>query len=147
MHSNQKRRDYCTLNPLFQELVDRGLASSCGEARRLVRAGWVFIDEDVATDEAMAVTSLTFIRVQPGMEFALSEGFEGCSGQKVDPLDAAEGFIVLLCSDILRELCTTGHLTPETYATLSDLAVGQGALKEMIEECRFGPVMNQKGRP
>ncbi len=146
MHSNQKRRGYCTPTPLFQELVDRGLALSCGEARRLVRAGRAFINEDVATDEAMTVTSLTPIRVMKGAEYVIPEGAESCGGQKVDPLDMAEEVISTLCCDILQDICTTGHLVPETYERVMDLAVGRGALAEMIGGCRFSPVVNQEGR-
>lgn len=68
MHSNQEGRFEYTRSPLFHELVRRGHAASFGEARRMVRARWVIVGQEIATDEAMLVGKLAMIRVRQAAE-------------------------------------------------------------------------------
>lgn len=150
MHSGQgKGSDHYSILPLFHELVRRGLAESYGDARRLVRSGRVSVNKGMVGDETMIVTNLTEINV--GMDaghrtFSIPEGYATRGGQQVDPLELAEEVISAFCSEILCEICTTGHLTLETYGQLSELAFTRGALAEMIGAHRFGPVVNQGDR-
>lgn len=68
----------------------------------------------------------------PHREIPLPEGAESRGGRKIDLLELAEEAVSQLCSDILREICTMGHLTTATYETVLELSIACGALVEMI---------------
>ncbi|MCE2563743.1 hypothetical protein [Komagataeibacter sp. FNDCF1] len=68
----------------------------------------------------------------PHREIFLPEGAGSLGGRKIDSLELAEEAVSLLCSDILREICTTGHLTTATYEMVTELSIAHGALAEMI---------------
>ncbi|MBY4640321.1 hypothetical protein K6L44_10045 [Gluconacetobacter entanii] len=72
------------------------------------------------------------IQQMPHREIPLPAGAGSLGGRKIDLLELAEEAVSLLCSDILREICTTERLTTATYETVLELSVARGALAEMI---------------